>query len=205
MKLRNLGSSAAIDDIRVEGIWRDVTVFDDTHWMPIPESDRAVIAPAQGAGRAAFLLPPANTVGKGVRSNCVIELRCRLVVPRTPTRAAIHRDDRALVTDHQNNVAVVGIDPKILVVIAAGRTAESRPGFASIGRAHGDGADHVNEVGILRVDLRDGEIATANATRRTRISGDLRPGIARVIRAVDAEFPRSCCESCVQAAWFAGC
>src|SRR5208282_5651115 len=101
---------------------------------------------------ATLLLSGADAVRKYVGGgDRVVELRGGLVVPRTPGRAAIYRDDRALVADDENNVAVVGIDPEILVIVAPGRATESHPGFAAIARAHRNGADDVEQVGIFRV------------------------------------------------------
>ena len=189
MEFGNFGSAAAVDHVGIKGIGRDIAVLDHAHGMPIAEGDGAVVAAAQRAGRTALLLPPADAVGKRVRGNGMIELGRGLVIPGTPTRAPVDGDDCALIADNQNNVAVVGIDPKILVVVAAGRAAKSRPGFPAIGGTHGDGADHIEKVGILRIDLGNGKITAADASGRTRIIGDLRPGVPAIVGAIDAQFP----------------
>src|SRR5579863_2559313 len=115
MKLRNFGPARAIDHIVIERIGRDIAIFDHAHRMPLAVGYGTVVAAARDADRAALLLSRANAVRKRIVGDGMVELRGRLVVPRTPTRAAVHRDDRALIADDQNNVAVVGIDPEILV------------------------------------------------------------------------------------------
>ena len=77
--------------------------------------------------------------------------------------AAVDGDERALVADQKNNVRIVGIDPEVLIIVAAGRAAKAGPGFAAVGGPHGDGAGAVDDVGILRIDSRNWEIAAADA------------------------------------------
>ena len=88
---------AAVDDVRIERIGRDVAVFFRGDRMPVAESDLAVVAAARDADRAAFLLAAAQSIRKRVVGADVIELRGRLVVPRAPGLAAVDGDDRALV------------------------------------------------------------------------------------------------------------
>ena len=196
----HFGSAASIDHVRIERIGCNVAVLDDAHGMPVAIGDGAVVAAAGSADRSAFLLSRANFIGKRVRRNRVIELRRGLVVPGTPSLARVHGDDGALITDNQNNVAVVGIDPKILVVVAAGCAAKSHPRFAAVARAHGDRADHVDKVGILRINLGNGKISAADAARWTRIISDLRPTVSGVVGPIDIQFSRSGRESCVEPA-----
>src|SRR2546423_6231890 len=106
--------------------------------MPVAKRDCAVIAAAVDANRAALLLSRADTVRKRIVGDRVIELRRGLVIPGTPCLAAIDSDDRALIADQQNNLAVVGVDPEILVIVAAGGSAKPGPRFAAVARAHGD-------------------------------------------------------------------
>ena len=132
--------------------------------MPVAKRDCAVIAAAVDANRAALLLSRADTVRKRIVGDRVIELRRGLVVPGTPCLAAIDSDDRALIAHQQNNVAVVGVDPEILVIVAARRSAKSGPRFAAVGRTHRDGTGHVNQVGILGINFRNGKVAAADAS-----------------------------------------
>ena len=101
--------------------------------------------------------------------------------------AGIHADERALVAREQKDVGKVGIDPEILIVIAARRAAKARPRFASVGRAHGDNARAVNDVRIFRIHTGHGQIAAANAQCRPRVAGDARPVFSRVVGAVNPD------------------
>ncbi len=56
------------------------------------------------------------------------ELAGRLVVPGAPGLAGVDADECPLVADEQNDVGKVRIDPKVLIIVAAGRPAEAGPG-----------------------------------------------------------------------------
>src|SRR6266699_168476 len=64
VKLGYFSSSAAIDDIGIEWIGRNVPVLDHAHGMPFAESDGAVVAAAGSAHRTALLLRSTDTIGK---------------------------------------------------------------------------------------------------------------------------------------------
>ena len=93
----------------------------------------------------------------------MVELRGGLVVPGTPGRSAIDRHEGALIANQKNNVWIVGIDPQILIVVAARRPAKTRPGFAAVGGLHGYGAGAVDHIGVLRIHSGNGEVAAADA------------------------------------------
>ena len=179
--------SRAVDDLGMERVGRGVAVFDDPDGVPLAESDLAVVPAAGNAHRAAFLLAAANLVRKLVRRGGVIELRRRLVVPGAPGLAAVHGDDRALVAHEQNNVRIAWVDPKILVIVAAGRASDAAPSLAAVGRAPSDDAGAIDDVRILRINLRHGQVAAADAQRGARVVGRIPPGFARVVRAVNPE------------------
>ena len=117
------GHLAAVDQIGIQRIGRDVAVFLDPHRMPFAEGDLPVIAAARDARRAALLLAAADAVGKGIVGGDVIELGRGLVVPGAPGLAAVHGNDGALVGGDQRDVRVVGVDPDAVVVVTARRTA----------------------------------------------------------------------------------
>src|SRR5579871_3920991 len=133
MEFRNLRPPTAINKIGIQGIGRDVPVFDHADWMPFADGDCAVVSTGGRTYGTALLLTCANGIGKKVVGDDVVKLRGGLVVPRTPGRAAVDGDNRALITDQKNIVAVVGIDPEILVVITARGSTESSPSFSAIG------------------------------------------------------------------------
>ena len=117
----------------------------------------------------------------------VINLRGGLVVPGTPGCSAVDGDQRALIADQENNVGIVGIDPEILIVVAAGSAAKAEPGFAAVGGLHGHSACAIDHVRIFRIDSRDGEIAAADAAGGARIVRGLGPSFAGVVGAVESE------------------
>ena len=98
---------AAVDDVGVERVGRDVAVLFDADRVPFAEGDLAVVAAARDAGRAALLLAAADAVGKRVVGGDVVHLRGRLVVPGAPGLAAVDGDDGALVARDQDDVRVV--------------------------------------------------------------------------------------------------
>src|SRR2546421_1228140 len=100
--------------------------------MPLAKSYFAIVATTRDARRAALLLTTAQTIRKGVVSIYVIHLRGRLVVPTAPRLPAVDSDDCALVAAEQNNVRVIGIDPDVLIVVAARSTAKARPCLSTI-------------------------------------------------------------------------
>src|SRR5713101_602819 len=119
--------------------------------MPIAERDFAIVAPAGDASRPAVLLSATEPIWERVIGRNVVHGRGRLVVPRAPGFAAIHADDRALVTGNQNNFGISRVNPDLLVVVAARRSADSRPALAPVLRFPGDDAGAVNNVRIPRV------------------------------------------------------
>ena len=187
--LGDFGSASTIDNIGIKRVGSDVAVFDHADRVPVAEGDDAVVATSPNAYGTAFLLARANAIGKGIVGDRVIKLRGGLVVPGTPRLAAVHGDDGSLIADQQDDVAVVGIDPEVLVVVAAGSATKTEPGFSAIRRLHGDGAGHNHDVRILWIDPRDRQISSADAAGGTGIVGDLRPGVARVIGTVHGQFP----------------
>ena len=72
-------------------------------------------------------------------------------VPEAPGLAVIERDAGALVGADQHALAIGGIDPELVVVLAAGRALEWLEGDAAIGGAVHGGAHRVDDVRVLRV------------------------------------------------------
>src|SRR5207244_3855828 len=84
---------AAIDEIGIERIGRDVAVLFDADRTPFAKGDLAIVAPAGDAGRAALLLASVDPVGELVIGDDVVKLRGGLVVPRAPRLPAVDTDD----------------------------------------------------------------------------------------------------------------
>src|SRR5207253_2718331 len=106
--------------------------------------------------------------------------------PRAPRLAAVHRDDGALVARQQDDVGVVRVDPRTLVVVAAWGATQRVPSLSAVDRLPCNDGRHDDDVGVLRVDGGYGEVAPADTPRRTRVGRDLRPILTRVVRAIDA-------------------
>src|SRR5690349_856389 len=87
------------------------------------------------ADRAAVLLRARDPVWKAMVGRDVIDLRSRLVVPRTPRRRAVDTHDRALIAPKDHSFRIVGIDPELVIIVAARRAFDRRPGFAGVSRS----------------------------------------------------------------------
>src|SRR5262249_54507182 len=124
----------ANDNVWIERIGNDVTIFLGGHWLPIAESDLAVVPATFYSDRTAFLLAAVKPIGERVVCANVIQLRGRLVIPRTPCLPAVHRDDGALVRTEKDDVGIVRVDPNILIIVTAGCAAPAIPGFPAVRR-----------------------------------------------------------------------
>src|SRR5439155_24276256 len=102
----------------------DIPVLLRADGTPLPERDLAVVAAAHDPGGSALLLAAVHAVRELVVGADVVELRRRLVVPRAPRRAPVHRDEGALIAGEQDDVGIVRVDPQTVVVVAPRRTAE---------------------------------------------------------------------------------
>ena len=94
---------AAVDQVGVQRVRRDVAVLLGAHRVPFADGDLPVVAAARHAGGARLLLPAVHPVGEAVVRRDVIELRGRLVVPGAPLRAAVDGDDRALIAGDEDD------------------------------------------------------------------------------------------------------
>src|SRR5262249_42385778 len=181
------GELAAIHEVGVERIGHDVAVLLRGDGVPVAHRDLAVVAAAGDAHRAALLLAAAHAVRVRVVGGDVIELRGGLVVPLAPRAAAVDRDHGALIAAEHDDVGIDGIDPHVLVVVAAGRAAQSRPGLAAVDRSRADRGRDIHGIGVLGIDARHREIAAADARGGPRIIGDHGPGLAAVVGAVELD------------------
>ena len=126
----------------------------------------------------------------------MVDLLRGLVVPRAPGVAAIERDDRALVVAHEHALAVGGVDPHHLRIVAAGRAAlECGEAVATVDGLVCRHMERVNDVGILRVDEHAAIVAALGvgdpfvvcrhvAPRRAAIVGAVQPEVADDIDAL---------------------
>src|SRR5439155_6986194 len=172
------------DDVWIERIGNDVTIFLGCDRSPVAKRNLAFVAATFDSDRTAFLLTAVKPIRKRAVRAHVIQLRGRLVVPRAPALAAVHRDDRALVRAQQNDVGIIRVNPNILVIVAAGRAAPTVPGFAAVRRFPTNDAGRVNDLRIFRIEPYHRQIATADSEARARIVGCPMPRLAAIIRTI---------------------
>src|ERR1700752_5456453 len=101
---------------------------------------------------ATVLLRARDPVRKTIVSSEVIDLRRRLVVPRAPGTGPVPANDCTLVARDDHSFWIVGIDPELMIVVAAGRAFDRRPRFAGVGRTIHRRIHHIDHVGVLRID-----------------------------------------------------
>src|SRR2546427_10422540 len=100
-----------------------------------------------------FRSRPVHPVGIRVVDRDVIDLVGRLIVPGAPGRTAVERDHGALIEPHEDALAVGGVDPHLLRVVAAGGALEAGERVAAVGGLVAGCVDGVHDVGVLRVDV----------------------------------------------------
>src|SRR5437762_8389162 len=166
----------ANDNVWIERIDNDVTIFLGRDRLPIAERDLALIAAAFNSDRAAFLLAAVKPIRKRVVRANVVQLGGRLVIPRAPTLASVHSDDRALVRTEKNDVGIIRIDPNVLIIVATGCAAPAVPGFAAVRRFPTNHTRRVHDLRILWIEPHHREIATADCRSGPRIVGRAAPG-----------------------------
>src|SRR5581483_7631073 len=133
---------------------------------------------------AAVLLRAGHPIRKAIIGCDVINLRGRLVVPGTPRLGGIDADYGSLIALEYHALWIVGIDPKLMKVIA-GRIALDRfPSLARISLALDGRVHYVNLVGVLPIsgDFRKVPAASPQAFIARKPS----PRRAGIVRAKDA-------------------
>src|ERR1035438_4174689 len=122
--------------------------------------------PSLGSG-ITVPLSPARQVGSQSRNEStpcrdqVIDLGGGLVIPGAPTFGAIHADHGTLIAAEDHAVAVLGIDPELVVVVAAGRSFHRNKSLAGVGGHVSRGVYHVGAVGVGGIDGHGFEIPAA--------------------------------------------
>ncbi len=114
----------------------------------------------------------------------MIKLRGWLVVPTAPGLAAVHADDRALITGKRDGQCVAGIDPDALIVVATRRAFEAGKGFSGVRGFPCGRVRDINHVGIVR---RNGDAHCSGATAADAVVIiDALPSFAGVIGTINA-------------------
>ena len=171
---------ATVNCVRIERIGHHVAVFLGRDRSPVAKRDLAFVATAADSNRAAFLLPAVKTIRKCIVRADVIQLGSRLIIPRAPRCSAVDRDNRALVRAEEDDVRIIWVDPDVLIIVAARRTAPAIPRLATVCRFPTDDAGRVNDLRIFWIKAHDRQIAAADAEARARIVGCSTPGFAAI-------------------------
>ena len=179
-----LSELAAVQNIRMQRIRRDVAVLFDANGMPIPKRNRTVITAAGNADRAALLLRAIHPVGELIVRGQVINLRRRLVVPGAPSLSAVHGHHRPLVGGQQHDVGMIGIDPGGVIVVAAGRTFDGREFLAAVRGLIRGCVTEKDRVPIFRMHANPCKIGISPGHPVLLV--DLGPVLAGIVRAIDS-------------------
>src|SRR5206468_12196055 len=111
---------AANDDVWIERIGDNVTIFLRRNRTPVAKRDLALIAAGFDSDGTAFLLSAVKPIWKRVVRAHVIQLRCRLFLPRDSALSAVLSHDLVLVRAHQNVVGSVRINAHVLIIVLSG-------------------------------------------------------------------------------------
>src|SRR5215472_10075369 len=153
--------------------------------MPLAKRYLAIVPAARYTHGPAVLLAATNEIGKPARRRSVKKLASGLVVPGTPRLPRVDADECALIARKQNDAGKIRVDPKILVIVAAGRATQTCPRFATIRRPHRHDARAVDDIGILGIDARHRQIPSSDAQSWSGIRGDANPVLARIVGTIN--------------------
>src|SRR5580658_5730247 len=180
--------SNTIDDVGIFRIGSIDAEFRRRQRAPVTEVHLSPVAAARDHYGAGVLLRTHDVVRICAVGGYVVDLRNGLGVPEAPGAAVVQRDAGALVGANQHAMAVGGVNPKLVVVLTAGRALESLKGEAAIGRAVHRSAHGVHNVRILRVHEHAAAIiamAVADPHGDPQVvPGHVLPGGATIIGAV---------------------
>ena len=116
----------------------------------------------------------------------MIDLLGGLVVVRGPGAAAIERDHRALVQPHQHALAIGGIDPQLLRIVAAGRALEAGERVATVHGLVAGGVDGVHDVGIDRIHVHATVVSALSVADAQVVRGHASPRCPSIVRTCQA-------------------
>ena len=148
---------AGIENVRIEGVGRDVARLTATHLIRHRHAARRllrVVRPAhvplrRRAQRAVVLLRSAHVIGDVLRRDHVVPLRGREVL-RAPLPTGVHRHRAATVVGAHEVRRIGRVNPQI-VVVAVRAVADARERLARVGRTEQRGVLRVHNVRVLVV------------------------------------------------------
>ena len=156
----------------------------ETGGLPVAEREHALARPRADTHAAAVLLRAVEPVGEAVVRGHVIDLRGRLVVPGAPRLPAVHAHDRALVAAEHHAVAVLRIDPQLVIVVSARRPFDRHERLTRVRRHVSGGVHDIGTVGISRIDRHGFEVPPT--APQPGFAVDASPCGARVVRKIDS-------------------
>ena len=183
---------AQINYVRIFRIDNHVTAFARARGSPIARRDLTVAGAARDRNRVAILLRAIHRVRKLVVGGHVIELRRRLVVPTAPGLAAVEADRGSLVRPENHARGICGIDPDLVIIVAARRAAHDRNCLPAIFRAVQSDIRHVDDIGVLRIDGDAAEIP--GALGKPRIGIGQHPVVPAIVGTIES--------GTIDAGWF---
>src|ERR1700730_3578460 len=145
-------------------------------------------APRRRADGAAVLLRAGYPVRKAIVGGYVIDLRGRLVVLGTPGCGSIYGNDASLITAENHSLRIVGVNPKLMIIVAAGRAFDRCPRLTGVRRSIDGRVHDVQDVRVFGIDGNLFEIPAA--VPQPFVDGKSGPGCAGIIRSKNATFFR---------------
>src|SRR5215467_8752248 len=171
--------SRQVNNVRIRGIDNHVPALAWSGGKPVGRPNSPPGAATVNCNTAAVLLRSINRIGILIIGRDVIKLRRRLVVPGAPGLSPIQADRRSLVGSEYHSRRIFGVDPDLVIVVAAGRTAHNRNRLASVFRAIQCNVGNIQNVRITRVDGYAVEVP--GTTRKARIIVDEIPVLTAII------------------------
>src|SRR5207253_668578 len=114
------GGSGVVNHIRIQRIGNRIAAFSRANRIPISHRNLPIVAAARDCRRAAVLLRSINPVRETVIGGDSVKFPGGLVVPWTPSLAAVHADGCALVCPQNHPLWIRRIDPHGVVIVSAG-------------------------------------------------------------------------------------
>src|ERR1019366_6520217 len=179
--------TGSVDDVRIAGIGGQPSAFASADHKPVARCDQSMIGSARYRCAAAVLLGAVNVVRKFVVGDHVIELPDRLVEPGRPRLAVVEADGCPLVGANDPARRILGIEPELVVVVAAWRATHNGNAVAAIVGTVERNIRNVNDIGIAGVNGDPVEIPPPAGEARIAVGEG--PGVAAVVGAVEARLP----------------
>ena len=174
-----------IDDVRVLGIHRDVTVFAPADGVPVLDADAAEIRADGDGDRRVVLLRGVEPVGRLVVGGHMVHLRRRLIEQTRPRAAAVEAHRAAAVAPVDHPQGIRGVDPQVVVIRV--RREHALEGFAAVRRFPEE--DVEDEDRVLIAGAGDDVVVVPRTLEEVGVLVHADPRLPRVIGAEDPLLP----------------